>query len=471
MNRSTFLPGLLCMIVLSLSNQSYGQVGINTTGTDPHPSAVLDVSSTDKGFLTPRMTSTEKDAIANPATGLLIYQTDGTEGFYYNQGTTTEPDWVRIGNESDISDLQTRIPIDDVAYFDTYDGTYADYVITQSGSYYLTEIINLGQTGGNCIVIDSDNVTLDMNGFAIYGDGNNNVNNGSTPSGQTTDPGGSGVGILVNGEHFNITIKDGFINSWQDDGIDASETKNSIFQNLNFRYNGQNGMSIGDQNLIDNCTSFFNVLDGIYGGLGNNFINCSGDSNGESAMQSDSSSQFISCAAYDNYGDGISTETGSLVFGCVVSENAGIGISVGSDCNVMNCSAYKNNNDGIRAGENSMISSCIAAINDGSGINMTGESGSVLKNSAYLNDISGIHCSNVTSADIKVDGNSLIDNDISGLAMESGGGFVVRNVATGSPTNYNLHTDTNRGPVVNVANQGDISGVTNADHPLANFEY
>ncbi len=188
-------------------------------------------------------------------------------------------------------------------------------------------------------------------------------------------------------------------------------------------------------------------------------------------MEADTSSQFISCTAYNNFGDGISTEAGSLVFGCVVSENIGIGIGVGSNCNVMNCSVYNNNGDGIQAGENCMIRSCIAALNNGSGINMTGESGSVLKNSAYENDTNGIHCSNATSADIKVDGNVLIDNDISGIAMESGGGFVVRNVAAGNPTNYNLHTDTNRGPVVNVASQGDISGVTNADHPLANFEY
>ena len=81
------------------------QIGINNNGSAPDPSAMLDISSTSKGFLTPRMTSTERDAIVSPATGLLIYQTDGSVGFYYNQGTDTAPDWVRLGNENDISDL------------------------------------------------------------------------------------------------------------------------------------------------------------------------------------------------------------------------------------------------------------------------------------------------------------------------------------------------------------------------------
>jgi len=48
----------------------------------PAASAVLEVSSTTKGFLFPRMTETQRDAIGSPATGLLVYQTDGDEGVY-----------------------------------------------------------------------------------------------------------------------------------------------------------------------------------------------------------------------------------------------------------------------------------------------------------------------------------------------------------------------------------------------------
>lgn len=57
------------------------QVGIGTI--TPDNSAALDISSTDAGLLIPRMTQVERDGITSPATGLLIYQTDGTPGFYY----------------------------------------------------------------------------------------------------------------------------------------------------------------------------------------------------------------------------------------------------------------------------------------------------------------------------------------------------------------------------------------------------
>lgn len=48
-------------------------VAINTDGSDPDSSAILDVSSTTKGFLPPRMTYTDRVAIASPAAGLIIW--------------------------------------------------------------------------------------------------------------------------------------------------------------------------------------------------------------------------------------------------------------------------------------------------------------------------------------------------------------------------------------------------------------
>ncbi len=70
------------------------QVSINTDGTDADASAMLDVKSTDKGLLTPRMTEAQRDAISSPATGLMIYQTDGTAGFYYYNGSA----WTASGS-------------------------------------------------------------------------------------------------------------------------------------------------------------------------------------------------------------------------------------------------------------------------------------------------------------------------------------------------------------------------------------
>ena len=51
-------------------------IGINNGGADPHPSAMLDVDATNKGFLPPRLSTLQRDAIASPATGLVIYNYD-----------------------------------------------------------------------------------------------------------------------------------------------------------------------------------------------------------------------------------------------------------------------------------------------------------------------------------------------------------------------------------------------------------
>ncbi len=64
-------------------------------GTTPDPSAVLDMQSTDKGFLWPRLGTTERDAIVNPARGLVIFNT-GTLCLEINQGTPSAPQWERV---------------------------------------------------------------------------------------------------------------------------------------------------------------------------------------------------------------------------------------------------------------------------------------------------------------------------------------------------------------------------------------
>ncbi|TGE24309.1 hypothetical protein E5K00_03585 [Hymenobacter aquaticus] len=72
-----------------------GSVGIGTS--PPNASAALDVSSTSKGLLPPRLTQTQRTAIGSPATGLVVYQTDGTAGLYCNNGTPTTPLWQLLG--------------------------------------------------------------------------------------------------------------------------------------------------------------------------------------------------------------------------------------------------------------------------------------------------------------------------------------------------------------------------------------
>ncbi len=63
-----------------------GSAGIGTVS--PNASSALDITSTTQGMLVPRMTTAQRNAIAAPATGLLIYETDGAAGFYYYTGAT-----------------------------------------------------------------------------------------------------------------------------------------------------------------------------------------------------------------------------------------------------------------------------------------------------------------------------------------------------------------------------------------------
>jgi len=70
--KTTILATVLVILSLGLS----AQVSVNSDGTDPDGSAMLDVKSTTKGFLPPRLTTTERDAITNPAAGLVIFNYD-----------------------------------------------------------------------------------------------------------------------------------------------------------------------------------------------------------------------------------------------------------------------------------------------------------------------------------------------------------------------------------------------------------
>lgn len=73
----------IIFIASAIITQSHAQnVGIGTQ--NPHASAQLDVSSTTRGLLAPRMTTAQRNAIAAPAKGLLVYDTQENSLFHYN---------------------------------------------------------------------------------------------------------------------------------------------------------------------------------------------------------------------------------------------------------------------------------------------------------------------------------------------------------------------------------------------------
>ena len=89
----TIFTSFLLQLILLTSNCIYAQVGIGTTG--PDASSVLDVTSTSKGLLMPRLSTVQRDAITLPATGLMIYNHTLNDG-QLNVGTPSAPIWIGI---------------------------------------------------------------------------------------------------------------------------------------------------------------------------------------------------------------------------------------------------------------------------------------------------------------------------------------------------------------------------------------
>ena len=82
--------------------QKSDNVGIGTK--QPDPSALLDLNSTTKGLLLPRMSEAQRDAIEKPAIGLMVFQTDKSIGVYTFDGTTWQSSTARVSSVATLGD-------------------------------------------------------------------------------------------------------------------------------------------------------------------------------------------------------------------------------------------------------------------------------------------------------------------------------------------------------------------------------
>ncbi|MEA2105261.1 MAG: hypothetical protein U9P82_00845, partial [Bacteroidota bacterium] len=103
----------MAMLFLTLGLQNtFGQgVGISESSITPDPSSILELRSTERGFLIPRMTEGERDAIATPATGLIVYNTS-TDKLNIYDGTTWRVLFSGNVGINDIYGTTDRITID-----------------------------------------------------------------------------------------------------------------------------------------------------------------------------------------------------------------------------------------------------------------------------------------------------------------------------------------------------------------------
>jgi hypothetical protein len=87
------LIGIILLFLLATSTKIVAQQNVGIGTNTPDVSSILDLSSTNMGFLTPRMSNAQMLAIPSPATGLLIYNTNFNQFWYYD-GTS----WVAMNS-------------------------------------------------------------------------------------------------------------------------------------------------------------------------------------------------------------------------------------------------------------------------------------------------------------------------------------------------------------------------------------
>jgi microcystin-dependent protein len=134
---------ILLFIALALSGfQGISQVAINTDGTAPGASAMLDVKSTTKGMLIPRMTAAQRGAIASPAAGLMVYQTDAPTGFYSYNGTA----WKMVVDSPESASFPSL-----------------GKMLTSDGTNWVAKNISTGvNSGGQPVTVQSPYLTMNF---------------------------------------------------------------------------------------------------------------------------------------------------------------------------------------------------------------------------------------------------------------------------------------------------------------------
>ena len=313
------------------------------------------------------------------------------------------------------------------------------FKITLPGSYYLTGNIT-GVVGRHGIEIAASGVTLDLNGFDLLGLGMGAFD---------------GVSVTV-ANLRNIAVHNGSIRNWGDDGIDlfAFNAAGCRVEGLRASGNADNGLVIGINSTVTNCSAYLNATNGIFTGEGCTITSCS--ANGHSLI-------------------GIRTGIGSTVTNCSAASNTGSGIGTSNGCTVSNCSVYQNTGSGISTGTGSTVSNCTAYSNVGSGILCTFACvirGNACASNGNGGDGAGIHA---TGNDNRIEGNTCTFAD-RGIDVDGGGNIIIRNTCASNTTNWVIVAGNAYGPIVATPAGAAVNGNTavaalGSTDPNANFTY
>ncbi len=260
------------ILTVLLVRTTIGQgVAINTDGSAADASAMLDIKSTDDGILIPRMTQAERNSISSPATGLLIYQSDNTPGYYFYDGSS----WKVVGSEAlDINSL--------------YDGK------TDGNSIFLGNSSGINNNG-----TDLKNVSTGYQSFYCNTTGSNNTSTGFlTQSLNTTGSNNTALGASV--LRYNIVNSSSTGNGYQALCF-ATNTNSNTATGVNVLYNN----TVGSQNTATGYLALFNQISGCYNtatGFKALFNNINGFYNtafGSNALYSNTSGEANTAIGYN----------------------------------------------------------------------------------------------------------------------------------------------------------------------------
>lgn len=209
----------------------------------------------------------------------------------------------------------------------------AQYYITQPGSYYLSGNI-VGASGRRGIVILANNVTLDLNGFAMLG-------------------GGVGDDAIFSNAATGLTIRNGTIDGWVKEGLDLFGVNNVRIEGITVR-NSSNGFGIiaGNAASVRDCTVVGSSAGFIFGA---NAVleRCVAQSNAGVGFQLSTGSAASHCTARQNSGNGFFVDSFCTISHSAITGNAGSGVEIvpgvlSEGVRVERCTIAENQLDGIR---------------------------------------------------------------------------------------------------------------------------
>lgn len=162
-----YLRPIFVMAFLLSMHISFAQVAINDDNSNPDPTAMLDVKSTDKGVLVPRLTTAQRELIPGPANGLLVWDSDTESFWFFNQNKWIElidranSPWSTNTND-DIYSLSANLGLGTLnptrqlhSYFNNSNINTSSILIEQDGSG--DAFFNIGLTGSHHYSLGVDN--------------------------------------------------------------------------------------------------------------------------------------------------------------------------------------------------------------------------------------------------------------------------------------------------------------------------